>query len=121
MRPSDAQRVPGGDLPAMNFNIGDRVRVSGWDKYWDGRVGEITGSFTRNGKEIIIADFDGIGGAGFREDYLILIKEFPVKGLDSLPQGLFIGANRYDTDVDSRLHLWTADGQSFDIVWEKKV
>jgi len=34
--------------------------------------------------------------------------------LASLPNGVFEGANRYDTDTEHVLHLWR-DGQSWDI------
>lgn len=36
-----------------------------------------------------------------------------------LPQGVFAGANRYDTDTEHTLHLWTTDGRSFDVIWPK--
>lgn len=35
--------------------------------------------------------------------------------LNDLPQGVYSGANRYDTETDLVLHLWTADGHSFDV------
>lgn len=38
-------------------------------------------------------------------------------GLDALPLGLYVGANRYDNDNTHVLHLWTADGHSFDVMW----
>lgn len=44
-----------------------------------------------------------------------------VTQLEALPQTVFAGANRYDSDDGCWLHLWTADGQSFDIVWRHKV
>lgn len=37
--------------------------------------------------------------------------------LGQLPLTTFVGANRYDTDDEHVLHLWTSDGQSFDIRW----
>lgn len=40
--------------------------------------------------------------------------------LEALPQTVFAGANRYDSEDGAWLHLWTADGQSFDIVWRHK-
>lgn len=39
--------------------------------------------------------------------------------LDTLPLGLFVGANRYDTDDCHVLHLWTAAGVSYDVIWPK--
>jgi len=35
--------------------------------------------------------------------------------LIGLPQGVYIGANRYDTDDAHVLHLWNDKGESFDI------
>lgn len=36
-----------------------------------------------------------------------------------LPMGLFVGANRYDTDDTHVLHLWTGAGESYDVRWPK--
>lgn len=36
-----------------------------------------------------------------------------------LPQGVFEGANRYDTDDMHVLHLW-GGGQSWDVMWPKQ-
>jgi hypothetical protein len=45
------------------------------------------------------------------------------RGLLKLPSDgaahIFVGANRYDTDDTCVLHLWTADGESFDVTWPK--
>ncbi|HET6916874.1 MAG TPA: hypothetical protein VFH56_12360 [Acidimicrobiales bacterium] len=43
------------------------------------------------------------------------------RGLATLPQGMFAGANRYDTDDECVLHLWTDDGRSFDVRWPREV
>lgn len=40
--------------------------------------------------------------------------------VQALPQTVFVGANRYDTDNEHVLHLWTADGQSFDVRFRKR-
>ena len=37
----------------------------------------------------------------------------------NLPQRVYIGANRYDTDATHVLHLWDVDGKSFDIITPK--
>jgi hypothetical protein len=39
------------------------------------------------------------------------------RALGNLPLGLYVGANRYDTDEHHVLHLWTEDGRSFDVTW----
>jgi hypothetical protein len=36
-----------------------------------------------------------------------------------LPKKVFIGANRYDTDTEVKLHLWDAEGKSYDLVIPK--
>lgn len=36
-----------------------------------------------------------------------------------LPMGLFVGADRYDTDDEHVLHLWDAAGLSYDVRWPK--
>lgn len=43
----------------------------------------------------------------------------PPTGLTDLPMGLYVGANRYDTDDQHVLHLWSQDGRSFDVTWPK--
>lgn len=105
----------------MTFKVGDTVRVVGYSTtdhgYWEGQEGTI---FTVGGlaqDPIYVIKFSDKTG-GFRENHLVLVNPAN-EPLNDIPLGLYIGANRYDTDVDSRLHLWTADGQSFDIIWDK--
>jgi hypothetical protein len=41
----------------------------------------------------------------------------PVLMLLRLPLGMYVGANRYDTDNECVLSLWTAEGVTHDIRW----
>jgi hypothetical protein len=61
-----------------------------------------------------------LGGAGFRVEGAPPYRpeRFQDKALreamESLPVGVYEGANRYDTDDEHVLHLWK-DGQSWDV------
>ncbi len=52
---------------------------------------------------------------------LAWVDEQPAQGLAALPKQLFVGANRYDTDDTHVLHLWDANGQSFDVNWAREI
>lgn len=44
----------------------------------------------------------------------------PVPTMLAVPMGLYVGANRYDTDDEHVLHLWQADGSFIDLRYPKR-
>lgn len=62
-----------------------------------------------------------LSGEGAPERVADIERELRVmQQVAGLPQTVFTGANRYDTDNEHVLHLWTASGESYDVRWPKE-